>query len=128
MTKKIFIVEDENDLMEFYIDALETSGYEIVGWSMNGIEAVEKFAGLAEKPDVVIMDHRLPGQSGVEAARQILKIDPAAKFIFASADASIEPDARTLGIASFKRKPFSLERLLNNIDKATNGKVHQKTE
>jgi two-component system, chemotaxis family, chemotaxis protein CheY len=117
MAKKIFIVEDEFDLMEFYIDALETSGYEVVGYAANGAEAVEKFKKLEVRPDVIIMDHRMPLKSGVEATREILAIDPSARVIFASADKSVEPEARSLGISSFKTKPFSLERLINNIDK-----------
>ena len=117
MAKKIFIVEDENDLMEFYIDALELSGHEIVGFAVNGLEAVEKFSKLETRPDVIIMDHRMPVKSGVEATREILQIDPSAKVIFASADKSIEYEARALGAVAFKTKPFSLERLLKNIDK-----------
>lgn len=117
MAKKIFIVEDEYDLMEFYIDALEISGYEVVGYAVNGAEAVEKFKKLVSLPDVIIMDHRMPIKSGIEATREILGIDPNAKVIFASADKSVESEARSLGIASFKTKPFSLEKLLNNIEK-----------
>jgi two-component system, chemotaxis family, chemotaxis protein CheY len=117
MAKKIFIVEDESDLMEFYIDALEISGYEIVGFAANGLEAVEKFSKLETRPDVIIMDHRMPVKSGVEATREILRIDPLAKVIFASADKSVEYEARSLGAVSFKTKPFTLEKLLNNIEK-----------
>ena len=117
MAKKIFIVEDEFDLMEFYVDALTTSGFEIVGYAANGAEAVEKFRKLEKRPDVIIMDHRMPVKSGIEATREILDIDPAAKIIFASADRSVEPEARSLGVASFKTKPFPLEKLIDNINK-----------
>ena len=116
MAKKIFIVEDEIDLMELYIDALEISGHEIIGSAANGAEAVEKYSKLETRPDVIIMDHRMPLKSGIEATREILQIDPSAKVIFASADKSVESEARSLGIAAFKTKPFSLERLLRNID------------
>jgi two-component system, chemotaxis family, chemotaxis protein CheY len=115
--KNIFIVEDEADLMEFYIDALEISGHVIVGNAGNGAEAVEKYSKLKTRPDVIIMDHRMPVKNGLEAAREILLFDPAAKIIFASADKSVEPEARALGIADFKTKPFSLEKLLRNIEK-----------
>jgi len=118
MAKKIFIVEDEADLMEFYIAALEASGHTVVGWAANGAEAVDKFSKLAERPDVIIMDHRMPMKSGIEATREILEIDPGAKVIFASADKSVEREALSLGAAAFKTKPFDLDKLLRNIEKA----------
>jgi two-component system chemotaxis response regulator CheY len=64
------------------------------------------------------MDHRMPLKNGIEATKEILEINHNAKIIFASADEEIEHKARKLGIASFKKKPFSNQRLVNNIHKA----------
>ncbi len=118
MAKRIFIVEDEEDLMEYYVEALEISGHEVVGRAANGAEAVDEYMKLSKKPEIIIMDHRMPVKSGIEATREILAVDPDAKVIFASADKSVETEARALGAVSFKHKPFDLERLLSNIDKA----------
>jgi len=127
MAKRIFIVEDEEDLMEYYVEALEISGHEVVGCAGNGAEAVDKFSKLRVKPDVIIMDHRMPIKSGIDATREILAMDPGAKVIFASADKSVENEARALGVISFKPKPFNLEKLLTNIDKASSLPVSSKS-
>ena len=119
----IFIVEDEPSLRSLYQIVLEFHGFEIIGEASNGEEAVEKFENFNTKPDVIIMDHRMPVKNGLEATREILKIDPSAQIIIASADKDIEDKARSLGIASFKPKPFSNERLVRNIKKALNNRV-----
>lgn len=114
---KIFIVEDETDLIEFYSEVIRMCGHEVMDTARNGAEAVEKFAAFAERPDLIIMDHRMPVMSGLDATREILSMAPGIKVIFASADSRIEDEARSLGIVSFKKKPFSLERLMANIEK-----------
>ena len=115
MALKVFIADDEADLVELYTDALELYGHTVVGVAYDGAEAVEKFYALNERPDVVIMDHRMPVKSGLEATKEILEIEPGAKVVFASADGSVENEARSMGAVSFKKKPFSLERLASNL-------------
>ncbi|MFX1445624.1 MAG: response regulator, partial [Promethearchaeota archaeon] len=65
----------------------------------------------------ILMDHRMPLKSGIEAAKEILELDNETKIIFMSADSTIKEEALSNGVISFKDKPFSLERLFNNIDK-----------
>ncbi|HOX27647.1 MAG TPA: response regulator [bacterium] len=115
MAKKIFIADDEVDIMEMYAEALRDEGHEIVGMALNGEEAVRQFAALRERPDVVLLDHRMPVKTGLEAAREILALDPAAYIIFASADSSVEDEARAIGAAAFKKKPFSVHCLVERI-------------
>ena len=72
------------------------------------------------KPDIILMDHRMPIKNGIEAAKEIFQnsSDLKPKIIFVSADRSIKETALSIGVISFKNKPFSLERLFNNIEKA----------
>lgn len=112
----IFIVDDELDLLALYTDALECFGHKVVGSARNGAEAVEKYAGFAERPDLVLMDHRMPIKNGLEATREIMQLDPGARVIFASADQSVEAEALELGAVGFKSKPFSLAQLQSNLD------------
>ena len=60
----IFIVDDEPTLHELYGDILEIGGHEIVANAYDGDEAVEIFKRMSEPPEVVIMDHRMPGKDG----------------------------------------------------------------
>ncbi|MBD3197210.1 MAG: response regulator [Candidatus Lokiarchaeota archaeon] len=114
----IFIVEDDESLCNLYRKALELNGYEIIGAAKDGEEAINKFKEFESKPDIIILDHRMPIKNGLEAAKEILQIDKTTKIIFASADKSIKDEAMAIGAVSFKDKPFTLERLFRNIKKA----------
>ncbi len=113
----IFIVEDEISLQELY-KILSSAGFNIIGIASNGEEAVSMFEKFNKRPDVIIMDHRMPIMSGMQAAEEILKRDEKAKIIFASGDEGIKKYAKSIGALSFKVKPFSNEKLIRNIYKA----------
>ena len=97
---------------------LSFSGLEIIGMAKNGEEAVQMFKNFPKKPDVIIMDHRMPIKSGIEASKEILEIDKNAKIIFASGDKDVEEQARSIGAICFKTKPFTNERFVDNVFKA----------
>ena len=117
MHRRIFIAEDERDLLELYAETFQICGHEVVGLAHNGAEAVELFSRLERRPDVIIMDHRMPIKTGLEATLEILRIDPSAKIIFASADQSVEQDALKAGIARFISKPFDINILVEDIER-----------
>ena len=113
---RIFIVDDEPMLHELYGEILGCSGHEITANAYNGDEAVEMFKEMDEPPEVVIMDHRMPNKDGVETMKEILKIDPNAKIIFASADTAVRNDALDSGARSFLSKPFAMSDLLAGVE------------
>ena len=120
---EIFIVEDDDALRVLYEKALKLNGYNVIGSARDGEEAVRMFKKFSNKPDIILMDHRMPIKNGLEAAKEILEITNKSKIIFASADKSVREEAISMGIVSFKDKPFTLEKLINNIKKAlTNSK------
>ncbi len=116
----ILIVEDDASLQFLYKQVLLLNGFTIFGIASNGMEALELFQKHPEKPDVILMDHRMPIKTGLEATREILALDSSAKIIFTSADSSIKKEAFALGIICFKDKPFTIENLISNIKKAVN--------
>lgn len=114
----IFIVEDEISIAKMYEILLKISGHDVIAIARNGQEAVDAFRSFKKKPDIIIMDHRMPIKNGIEASQEILEIDGSAKIIFASADSSVRDFAKSIGVISFKVKPFDGDLLLRNIDKA----------
>ena len=60
----------------------------------------------------------MPIKNGIDPSKEILQIDNGVKIIFASADSSIKEEAYSIGIFSFKNKPFTIDQLINNIKKA----------
>jgi two-component system cell cycle response regulator DivK len=77
MTKRILVVEDQDDLRAILRDFLTASGYDIIE-AADGGEGVAK--AQSERPDLVLMDIQLPVLDGYEATRQI-KADPNLKAI-----------------------------------------------
>jgi len=75
------------------------------------------FKSFITKPDVILMDFRMPFKNGLEVTKEILKIDNNSKIIFTSADNSIKNLALSIGVISFKEKPFKHEKLIKNINK-----------
>ncbi len=75
----VVLVDDEQLIRSALAQALSRSGLELVGEATSGEEAVELV--LDVRPDVVLMDLRLPGISGVEAIRQIGLLAPASRVL-----------------------------------------------
>jgi len=90
----------------------------VVGIASNGEEAVSMFISFSEKPKVILMDHRMPIKSGIEAAKEILEMNNNTKIIFTTGDDSIKEKALSIGAFSFRIKPIMLEQLLDDIKKA----------
>jgi len=60
----------------------------------------------------------MPIKNGLDASREILEMDNHSMIILASADKSVRKEALSIGVLSFKDKPFTLQRLFNNNEKA----------
>ncbi len=117
---KIFIVDDDQSLQRLYILILTEAGFEIIDTALNGKVAVEKFLSFKEKPDIILMDHRMPIKNGLDAMIEILQIETHEKIIFASADISIKQKALSLGACEFIDKPFNMSKLLTTIQRVIN--------
>lgn len=115
LTRKVFVVEDERAFMDVYRRIFEMIDLEISDWAFSGEEAVEKLRTAKPRPDLIIMDHRLPKMNGVETMIEIFKIDPPAKVLFVSADEKARKLALENGAADFILKPFSLTEFTAKI-------------
>jgi CheY-like chemotaxis protein len=108
MTPSIFVIEDEWAFVEVYNEIFEFAGFTLADWAFSGEEAVEKYRARTKDPDLIIMDHRLPGMDGVETMLQILQMNPSAKVLFVSADGHAKKPALDNGAVGFLLKPFSV--------------------
>ncbi|MBN1800453.1 MAG: response regulator [Candidatus Lokiarchaeota archaeon] len=112
----IFIVEDDISLQNLYRMLFTSTGHNVLDIANNGMDAVEKFKAFNKKPEIIIMDHRMPIKNGIEATKEILKLHHNVKIIFASADISIREEALSIGATLFIEKPFDIQEVLNKID------------
>ena len=118
MSKRVLIVDDALFMRMKLKDILERNGFEVVAEAQNGMEAVEKFK--SERPDIVTMDITMPEMDGIEALKEIMKIDPNAKIIMCSAmgQQSMVMDAIQAGAIDFIVKPFENDRVIQSLNKA----------
>jgi two-component system cell cycle response regulator DivK len=116
MSKRILVIEDQEDNRRIVRDLLTSVGYDL-------IEAVtgEQGVTLAEtqRPDLILMDIQLPGLDGYEATRRI-KANPALRHIpiivvTSYALSGDEAKAREAGCDGYVAKPFSPRVLLAKI-------------
>ena len=80
MSVKVLVADDALFMREMIKEIIQTVGYEVIGEASNGKEAIDKFHEL--KPDVMTMDIVMPLKSGIEAVREIIKVEkPAPRAI-----------------------------------------------
>jgi len=117
MPEKILIVDDESHIRESAVRLLQRKGYETEG-AESGTEALEKIA--RKSFDLLLLDIRMPGMSGLELLRQIKEIDPEAMALFLTGYGTVENtiEALELGALGFVRKPIPVDELANVIDDA----------
>jgi DNA-binding response OmpR family regulator len=112
----IAIVEDEVEMVNVLKKFFSIRGIPVCYVAYDGNEAVELFRTSLPRPDVILLDNRLPAKNGVSVAKEIMAIDPTVKIIFLSADAQVEKEALESGATLFIKKPSSLQTILNAID------------
>jgi two-component system, chemotaxis family, chemotaxis protein CheY len=117
MANRILIVDDAAFMRMMIRDILSKNGYDVCGEANDGQQAIEKFKEV--KPDLITMDITMPEMDGIQALKEIKKIDPNAKVIMCSAmgQQAMVIDAIQAGAKDFIVKPFQADRVIEAIKK-----------
>ena len=83
MANGILIVDDASFMRMMIKDILSKNGFDILGEADNGLKAIEKYKEL--NPDLVIMDITMPEMDGIQAVKEIKKINSNARIVMCSA-------------------------------------------
>jgi DNA-binding NarL/FixJ family response regulator len=121
---KIMIVDDHEVVRLGLISLLEqNSQYEVVAQADNALDAIKKVETF--KPDIVLMDIRLPGMSGIEACEQICKKYPTTKVIMLTSFAEDEMlfSAIKAGASGYVLKQINAKDLINSIESVARGEA-----
>ena len=113
MSKKILIVEDENDIRAVLVAWLEDEKYDVVE-SSDGIDGLAEFERF--HPDLALLDMNMPGMSGVELCRSIRQTSRIPIVMFtAVADAEEVHAAIEVGVTDFVLKETGFDELVDRI-------------
>ncbi len=116
----ILVVDDEPDMRDLARLILEIDGLVVIE-AANGADALEQYSHLSPPvPDVVVLDNRMPGLTGLDVAEEMLSRNPSQVIVLFSAhlDRTFEAEARALGVAAClskveaRRLPEVIRRLL----------------
>jgi two-component system cell cycle response regulator DivK len=116
MSKRVLVVEDQEDNRKILRDLLGATGFEVLE-ANDGAAGVE--AAACERPDLILMDIQMPDMDGYEATRRI-KANPASALIPVIAVTSYalsgdEAKAKAAGCDGYVTKPFSPRALLAKV-------------
>ncbi len=112
------LVTDDAAFMRMQLkDILTKLGHIVVGEAENGKDAIEKFKELT--PELITMDITMPEMNGVDAVKEIKKINSDVKIIMCSAmgQQGMVLDAIQAGANDFIVKPFTRERIQEALEK-----------
>ncbi len=117
MPTRVVIAEDEAIIRLDLKETLEEEGYEIVGETGRGDEAVQMVRDLS--PDLAILDIKMPGLDGLSAAREITAENLAAVLILtAFSQRDLIEQARDAGALAYLVKPFQRSELVPAVEVA----------
>ncbi|MFA5101188.1 MAG: response regulator [Candidatus Omnitrophota bacterium] len=116
MKKKVLIVDDEKEIVEFlkhFLERFNVNAYAVT----RGDEAFDEYSRI--KPDCVFLDIQLPGKDGLTILKELTKLDPQAQVIMITGkeDKEYQDKAKKYGAQDYITKPLDLSELKEKIEK-----------
>lgn len=117
---RILVVDDERSLLKLYQKELQEEGHE-VRTAVNAQEAIEYFR--RERPDLVVLDIRLPGMDGLEAVGHFMSIDRGVPVVFNTAYPSFRDNFLSWIADAYVDKSSDLGELKRTIKNLLSARV-----
>jgi DNA-binding response OmpR family regulator len=103
------VVENDATVRQLLDAILQTQSWERVlggSWDEPGVRAAAAWV------DLLILDHRLPGPSGLDILTEVKASRPSLRVVMLTGDLDVQPEAEALGVDAFLRKPFDVSELV----------------
>jgi response regulator NasT len=124
MTVRILVAEDEALIRMDLIEMLQEAGYTVCAEATNGEEAIA--LATEHKPDLCILDVKMPVLDGISAAEKIISIAPVL-MLTAFSQRELVERARDAGVMAYVVKPFSIGDLVPAIEIAMSRHTQMKS-
>lgn len=117
MAKSVMICDDAAFMRMMIRDILTKNGFTVAGEAENGLKAIDKYK--ETKPDLVLMDITMPEMDGIQALKEIMKLDDDAKVVMCSAmgQQAMVIESIQAGAKDFIVKPFQADRVIEAVKK-----------
>jgi response regulator NasT len=112
--RRVVVAEDESLIRMDIVETLRDKGFDVVGEAGDGNKAVE--LAFALKPDLMVMDIKMPDLDGLSAAEKIAELKIPVVLLTAFSQQELVTRAAEVGAMAFLVKPFSPQDLLPAID------------
>ncbi len=112
---KIMIVEDDPLIRQLYVEVLSKKGYDVIAVAADGAEAVSMYNNLNQKPDIIILDFRLPQKNGFEVSQEILAANSSAEILMISGDPTFDRKAIISRGINIMQKPVEINAIISEI-------------
>lgn len=113
---KVLMIEDEEDIVRFFEKTFQYFKQIQFFYALRAFQGME--LARKEKPDVILLDLRMPGMNGEEALKELKQDLPASKFLVVTAWDDGQTKARILndiGVEGYFEKPVDLEKIIDKI-------------
>lgn len=124
MSIRILVAEDEELIRMDLVEMLQGAGYEVVAQASNGQEAVD--LAFVHKPDLAILDVKMPVLDGISAAEKIIDVAPVL-MLTAYSQKELIDRARDAGVMAYVVKPFTIGDLIPAIEIAISRHLQMST-
>ncbi len=110
----VLVIDDQPGIRRLLVEVLSDEGYIVItaGNGYEGLQTVREY-----KPDLILMDMKMPGMDGIETLRELKKIDQEDRVIMMTAYGELEMvnQAQEIGASGYITKPFDINTLCQLI-------------
>ena len=112
---KIMIVEDNRHIRTLFKNILKNRGYDIVDVADGG-KAIKIYDSMVQKPEIIVVDYRLPTLNGLELTQEILTRNPSSRILMITGDPRINRNVETEYGITLRAKPIHMDDFVSEID------------
>lgn len=109
------IVEDNRHIRTLFKNILTRRGYDIIDVADGG-KAIKIYDSMVQKPEIIVVDYRLPTLNGLELTQEILNRDPSSRILMITGDPRIKRNVETEYGITLRAKPIHMDDFVSEID------------